>query len=167
MNWLLPGKFLALVDPMNGLYVCGHSPDFYVDYFWRNNVGTVIRLNNKTYDAAMYVLSFPIAPWHLEGCKSSTAILTITSLVFGRSLAMFLGIKIIKLSNLFDHTSLTLLSNLKIFDPLNSRAKSPRELCSDLLEKICVFQKKSRKNKFCPITPLHRQIIISLVHRNV
>lgn len=68
MNWLVPGKFLAFVDPMNSLYMCGHLPAFYVDYFWRNNVGTMIRLNNKTYDAAMYVSPITIAncfmaPW--------------------------------------------------------------------------------------------------------
>lgn len=50
MNWLLPRKFLAFIGPTDG-DLNGHPPDFYIQYFLKNDVKTVIRLNNKVYDS--------------------------------------------------------------------------------------------------------------------
>lgn len=53
MNWLVPRKFLAFIGPTECEFMNGHPPEFYIKYFLRNDVKTVIRLNNKMYDAAM------------------------------------------------------------------------------------------------------------------
>ncbi|XP_055696815.1 dual specificity protein phosphatase CDC14C isoform X4 [Phlebotomus papatasi] len=58
LNWILPGKFLALCGPhrIAGI-VKGypqHSPESYFDYFRRNNVQNIIRLNCKSYDAKQF-----------------------------------------------------------------------------------------------------------------
>ncbi|XP_055689918.1 dual specificity protein phosphatase CDC14C isoform X6 [Lutzomyia longipalpis] len=58
LNWMLPGKFLALCGPhrIAGI-VKGypqHSPESYFDYFRRNNVQNIIRLNCKSYDAKQF-----------------------------------------------------------------------------------------------------------------
>lgn len=54
MNWLVPRKFLAFIGPTECEFMNGHPPEFYVKYFLRNDVKTVIRLNNKVYDAAVF-----------------------------------------------------------------------------------------------------------------
>ncbi|KAI4468128.1 tyrosine specific protein phosphatase and dual specificity protein phosphatase [Holotrichia oblita] len=54
MNWLVPRKFLAFIGPTECEFMNGHPPEFYVKYFLRNDVKTVIRLNNKMYDAAIF-----------------------------------------------------------------------------------------------------------------
>lgn len=48
MNWIIPNKLLAFPGPNAtksnyGLY--SHIPEDYVEYFKRNNIKTVIRLN--------------------------------------------------------------------------------------------------------------------------
>lgn len=53
MNWLVPRKFLAFIGPTDCEIITGHKPAFYVDYFLKNDVKAVIRLNNKVYDAAV------------------------------------------------------------------------------------------------------------------
>jgi len=59
INWIVPNKFLAFSSPhayskvVNGYPM--HSPEAYLPYFKRNNVTTVIRLNNKLYEASSFV----------------------------------------------------------------------------------------------------------------
>lgn len=60
LNWLLPRKFLAFIGPIDSVAIPGmipgincHPASFYVDYFSKNDVRTVIRLNNKLYDEAV------------------------------------------------------------------------------------------------------------------
>ncbi|KAF5280135.1 hypothetical protein FQA39_LY18137 [Lamprigera yunnana] len=52
MNWLLPRKFLAFIGPTDS--ISGHPPDHYIKYFLQNDIKTVIRLNNKVYDASAF-----------------------------------------------------------------------------------------------------------------
>ena len=58
LNWIVPGKFIAFCGPRsrtvieNGLY--SHGPETYIDYFKKNNVTTIIRLNKKIYDARRF-----------------------------------------------------------------------------------------------------------------
>lgn len=52
MNWLLPRKFLAFIGPTDNEIMNSHSPLFYLKYFLKNDIRTVIRLNNKLYDAS-------------------------------------------------------------------------------------------------------------------
>lgn len=58
INWLLPHKFLAFIGPMNETQAiaCGyHSPKFYISYFTKHGVRTVIRLNaTNTYDSKIF-----------------------------------------------------------------------------------------------------------------
>ncbi|XP_044745852.1 uncharacterized protein LOC123307553 isoform X2 [Coccinella septempunctata] len=54
MNWLVPRKFLAFIGPNSSEFLNGHPPDYYIKYFLKNDIKTVIRLNNKMYDAAVF-----------------------------------------------------------------------------------------------------------------
>lgn len=49
INWLLPRKFLAFIGPADNR--TAHPPEFYIKYFLKNDVKTVIRLNNILYDS--------------------------------------------------------------------------------------------------------------------
>ncbi|KAK2587175.1 hypothetical protein KPH14_002924 [Odynerus spinipes] len=59
LNWIVPGKFIAFCGPHakskieNGYPL--HAPELYFNYFRRNNVSTVIRLNKKIYDASSFI----------------------------------------------------------------------------------------------------------------
>lgn len=53
LNWLLPNKFLAFIGPTDMQYVNFHSPEFYIQYFVKNNVKAVVRLNNVMYNATV------------------------------------------------------------------------------------------------------------------
>lgn len=59
LNWIVPQKFLAFCGPHastkveNGYFV--HSPEFYFTYFKKNNVTTIIRLNQKMYDSSRFI----------------------------------------------------------------------------------------------------------------
>lgn len=53
MNWLLPRKFLAFIGPTDNELMNSHPPDFYIQYFLKNDIRTVIRLNNKVYDSSV------------------------------------------------------------------------------------------------------------------
>lgn len=59
LNWIVPEKFLGFCGPHNkSLIYHGyplHSPETYFNYFRRNNVTTIIRLNKKMYDANKFV----------------------------------------------------------------------------------------------------------------
>lgn len=59
LNWILPNKFIAFCGPhnMSGTDNKGythHAPDKYFEYFQKNNVTTVIRLNYKFYEASSF-----------------------------------------------------------------------------------------------------------------
>ncbi|KAG5879920.1 hypothetical protein JTB14_014393 [Gonioctena quinquepunctata] len=49
MNWLVPRKFLAFIGPADNK--TSHPPEFYIKYFLKNDVKTVIRLNSIIYNA--------------------------------------------------------------------------------------------------------------------
>lgn len=53
LNWLVPRKFLAFIGPSENDCTHTRSPEYYVKYFLKTDVKTVIRLNNRTYDASM------------------------------------------------------------------------------------------------------------------
>ncbi|XP_050293486.1 dual specificity protein phosphatase CDC14C-like isoform X2 [Anthonomus grandis grandis] len=53
LNWLLPRKFLAFIGPADNR--TAHPPEFYIKYFLKNDVKTVIRLNNVLYDAYTFM----------------------------------------------------------------------------------------------------------------
>ncbi|XP_076627756.1 dual specificity protein phosphatase CDC14A [Colletes latitarsis] len=54
LNWMVPQKFLAFVGPSTEPCSCYHPPESYIDYFFKNAVTTVVRLNKKTYDASRF-----------------------------------------------------------------------------------------------------------------
>ncbi|KAK9884003.1 hypothetical protein WA026_004938 [Henosepilachna vigintioctopunctata] len=54
MNWLVPRKFLAFIGPNSSEFLNGHPPDYYIKYFLKNDIKTVIRLNSRMYDAAIF-----------------------------------------------------------------------------------------------------------------
>lgn len=59
LNWIVPNKFIAFFGPYskskieNGYPL--HSPEKYFPYFRKHNVKTVVRLNEKMYDARRFV----------------------------------------------------------------------------------------------------------------
>ncbi|RKP17974.1 phosphatases II [Rozella allomycis CSF55] len=66
MNWVVPGKFLALAGPEKSIYdrhsaiamSRGLNPFHFADlieYFKKTNVKCVVRLNNKLYDETMFL----------------------------------------------------------------------------------------------------------------
>lgn len=58
LNWIVPKKFIAFFGPHpkskieNGYQF--HSPETYFPYFRKHNVSTVVRLNEKMYDARRF-----------------------------------------------------------------------------------------------------------------
>lgn len=55
MNWLVPRKFLAFIGPNSSEFLSGHPPDYYLKYFLKNDIKTVVRLNNKMYDSSVFI----------------------------------------------------------------------------------------------------------------
>ncbi|KAI1719947.1 dual specificity phosphatase, catalytic domain-containing protein [Ditylenchus destructor] len=57
-NWIIPQKILSFCGPHDKSYTENgypyHSPEVYFDYFRRNNITTIIRLNRKVYDAKRF-----------------------------------------------------------------------------------------------------------------
>ncbi|VDK82635.1 unnamed protein product [Dibothriocephalus latus] len=59
LSWIIPKKFIAFSGPHSqsmldhGYPV--HSPEYYLPYFHKNGVSTVIRLNKKMYDANRFI----------------------------------------------------------------------------------------------------------------
>lgn len=59
LNWIVPNKFIAFCGPHkhskieNGYPL--HSPETYFNYFRKNNVMTIVRLNVKVYDAQRFI----------------------------------------------------------------------------------------------------------------
>ncbi|CAB3229724.1 unnamed protein product [Arctia plantaginis] len=54
LNWIIPGKFLAFIGPVDYSISLYHPPEMYLDYFLENNVKIVIRLNKRLYDANVF-----------------------------------------------------------------------------------------------------------------
>ncbi|CAG9863305.1 unnamed protein product [Phyllotreta striolata] len=52
MNWLIPRKFLAFIGPAENY--SAHPPEFYLKYFLKNDVKTIIRLNNPLYNSQVF-----------------------------------------------------------------------------------------------------------------
>ncbi|CAD1470803.1 unnamed protein product, partial [Heterotrigona itama] len=55
LNWMVPQKFLAFVGPSTEPGTPYHPPECYIDYFLKNQVTAVVRLNKKVYDASRFV----------------------------------------------------------------------------------------------------------------
>ncbi|CAH2097738.1 unnamed protein product [Euphydryas editha] len=55
LNWIVPGKFLAFIGPVDYSGYLYHPPEMYINYFHENNVKIVIRLNKKLYDAKVFL----------------------------------------------------------------------------------------------------------------
>ncbi|KAF7277897.1 hypothetical protein GWI33_009150 [Rhynchophorus ferrugineus] len=53
LNWLVPRKFLAFIGPTDNR--TSHAPEFYIKYFLKNDVKTVVRLNNVLYDSYTFL----------------------------------------------------------------------------------------------------------------
>ncbi|KAJ8687452.1 hypothetical protein QAD02_023246 [Eretmocerus hayati] len=51
LNWIVPQKFLAFLGPDTDNASNSHYPEKYLNYFMKNNVEVVIRLNRKTYES--------------------------------------------------------------------------------------------------------------------
>ncbi|KAJ0171508.1 hypothetical protein K1T71_013058 [Dendrolimus kikuchii] len=54
LNWIIPGKFLAFIGPVDYSVSLYHPPEMYIDYFMENNVKIVIRLNKRLYDGNVF-----------------------------------------------------------------------------------------------------------------
>ncbi|XP_056645016.1 dual specificity protein phosphatase CDC14C-like [Diorhabda sublineata] len=52
LNWLIPRKFLAFIGPADNR--TAHPPEFYIKYFLKNDVKTIIRLNGIVYNASAF-----------------------------------------------------------------------------------------------------------------
>lgn len=59
LNWIIKDKMLAFLGPHNKTEHVNNypqfSPEFYFDYFRKNNVTTIIRLNEKKYDERKFI----------------------------------------------------------------------------------------------------------------
>ncbi|CAH0717872.1 unnamed protein product, partial [Brenthis ino] len=55
LNWIIPGKFLAFIGPVDYSVALYHPPEIYIEYFLENNVKTVIRLNKRLYDGNVFI----------------------------------------------------------------------------------------------------------------
>ncbi|KAF9787701.1 hypothetical protein SFRURICE_003186 [Spodoptera frugiperda] len=54
LNWIVPGKFLAFIGPVDYSVSLFHPPEMYINYFLENNVKVVIRLNKRLYDGNVF-----------------------------------------------------------------------------------------------------------------
>uniref|UniRef100_A0A7E4ZPY8 protein-tyrosine-phosphatase n=1 Tax=Panagrellus redivivus TaxID=6233 RepID=A0A7E4ZPY8_PANRE len=58
LNWIIPGKVLSFCGPHNRSYVEDeypyHAPETYFNYFRKNNVTSIVRLNKKLYKASRF-----------------------------------------------------------------------------------------------------------------
>ncbi|KAL4716514.1 hypothetical protein ACJJTC_015942 [Scirpophaga incertulas] len=54
LNWIIPGKFLAFIGPVDNCVSLYHPPEMYFNYFRENNVNIVIRLNERWYDGNVF-----------------------------------------------------------------------------------------------------------------
>ncbi|XP_072948208.1 uncharacterized protein [Epargyreus clarus] len=54
LNWIVPGKFLAFIGPVDYSVNLYHPPEMYIKYFKDNGVQIVIRLNKRLYDSSVF-----------------------------------------------------------------------------------------------------------------
>ncbi|KAJ8710081.1 hypothetical protein PYW07_009447 [Mythimna separata] len=54
LNWIVPGKFLAFIGPVDYSVSLFHPPEMYITYFLDNDVKLVIRLNKRLYDGNVF-----------------------------------------------------------------------------------------------------------------
>lgn len=54
LNWIVPQKFVAFISPSTESGSIYHSPECYINYFLKNDVVAVVRLNKKTYDSSSF-----------------------------------------------------------------------------------------------------------------
>jgi len=82
LNWIIDGQFLAFAGPQNRREVSREgyvtlTPEDYIDYFIKRNIGLVVRLNKKCYDESKF-LRFGIGHvehYYLDGSCPSKSIL--------------------------------------------------------------------------------------------
>lgn len=51
LNWIVPQKFLGFLGPNTEHANAAHYPEKYLNYFMKNEVAAVIRLNRKSYES--------------------------------------------------------------------------------------------------------------------
>ncbi|XP_014203408.1 dual specificity protein phosphatase CDC14A-like [Copidosoma floridanum] len=51
LNWIVPRKFIAFLGPSTEPGTALHYPEKYLNYFMKNDVATVLRLNKANYEA--------------------------------------------------------------------------------------------------------------------
>ena len=54
LNWMVPQKFVAFTGPSTEIGTAYHPPERYIDYFLKNGVIAVVRLNKKSYDSSRF-----------------------------------------------------------------------------------------------------------------
>uniref|UniRef100_A0A0C9R841 protein-tyrosine-phosphatase n=1 Tax=Fopius arisanus TaxID=64838 RepID=A0A0C9R841_9HYME len=54
LNWVIPQKFIAFIGPTADPGTPYHAPEHYIDYFMKNRVKTVVRLNRESYDPSRF-----------------------------------------------------------------------------------------------------------------
>lgn len=54
LNWIIPGKLIAFCDPQTYSESSQNYIKLYINYFRKNNVTTIIRLNKSRYDATLF-----------------------------------------------------------------------------------------------------------------
>ncbi|XP_043285774.1 dual specificity protein phosphatase CDC14A-like [Venturia canescens] len=54
INWMIPQKFLAFTGPSTEIGTAYHPPEHYIDYFTKNDVIAVVRLNRKSYESSRF-----------------------------------------------------------------------------------------------------------------
>uniref|UniRef100_A0A8D8W7Y1 protein-tyrosine-phosphatase n=1 Tax=Cacopsylla melanoneura TaxID=428564 RepID=A0A8D8W7Y1_9HEMI len=55
ISWMVPNKFLAFSGPNTAEHnTCYHPPEFYLEYFLKNGVQLVVRLNQRNYDESKF-----------------------------------------------------------------------------------------------------------------
>nr|XP_046915531.1 dual specificity protein phosphatase CDC14B-like isoform X1 [Dermatophagoides farinae] len=55
LNWIVPGKFIAFCDPQTySDHSTNHYVKLYINFFRKNNITTIIRLNKSRYDPKVF-----------------------------------------------------------------------------------------------------------------
>jgi cell division cycle 14 len=59
LNWIIPAKILSFCGPHDKSYIHNgypyHAPQVYFDFFRKNGIDTIIRLNTKLYDRKKFI----------------------------------------------------------------------------------------------------------------
>eukprot|EP00591_Stephanopyxis_turris_P001191 CAMPEP_0195525056 /NCGR_PEP_ID=MMETSP0794_2-20130614/25248_1 /TAXON_ID=515487 /ORGANISM="Stephanopyxis turris, Strain CCMP 815" /LENGTH=511 /DNA_ID=CAMNT_0040655409 /DNA_START=58 /DNA_END=1593 /DNA_ORIENTATION=+ len=82
LNWIIDGQFLAFAGPHDRREVSREgyvtlTPDDYIPYFQRENIGLVVRLNRKCYDEGRFIQSGigHVQHYYLDGSVPTKQIL--------------------------------------------------------------------------------------------